>query len=366
MNFIVIISDTLRRDHLGCYGNEWISTPNIDRFAERSLVLDSAYSASFPTVPHRRDLMTGRFTASYTPWAPLDREEVVLQQVLSDAGYVTMMVCDCPHIIENGYHYDRGFKGFEWIRGQETDRWRTHPESPEYGCDPEKLRWPDRLVKVHRRNTFDWRHESDRFVARTMTVACDWLEDNYQRDKFFLYVDTFDPHEPWDAPQWYVDMYDPGYSGEVVDYPCYAYTDFLTESELKHCRALYAAEVFKMSVTNALGCGQQGGFHESYRGVDIEVNLLKKVRLEIAVNEDFVKPTVDAITEGARGLFYGNPKQLWIQLASIVATALFTAIGTLGVLAVTKYLTRGIRVTTEAEIEGPDSAVHGERAFEIS
>ena len=130
MNFIVIISDTLRRDHLGCYGNEWISTPNIDRFAERSLVLDRAYSASFPTVPHRRDVMTGRFTASYTPWAPLDREEVVLQQVLSDTGYVTMMVCDCPHIVENGYHYDRGFTGFEWIRGQETDRWRTHPDSP--------------------------------------------------------------------------------------------------------------------------------------------------------------------------------------------------------------------------------------------
>ena len=73
-----------------------------------------------------------------------------------------------------------------------------------------------------------------------------------------------------------------------------------------------------------------------------------------------------AITEGARGLFYGNPKQLWIQLVSIVATALFTAIGTLCVLVVTKYLTRGIRVGADEEIEGLDSAIHGERAFEIS
>jgi len=73
-----------------------------------------------------------------------------------------------------------------------------------------------------------------------------------------------------------------------------------------------------------------------------------------------------AITEGASGLFYGNPKQLWIQFVSIVATALFTAIGTFLVLMVTKTVTHGIRVSAEDEIEGLDSAVHGERAFEIS
>jgi nitrogen regulatory protein P-II 1 len=63
---------------------------------------------------------------------------------------------------------------------------------------------------------------------------------------------------------------------------------------------LYKAEVYKMSVTNSLGCGQQKGYHESYRGVEIEVNLLKKTRIEIAVNEDYVQPTIDAIVEGAR------------------------------------------------------------------
>lgn len=71
---------------------------------------------------------------------------------------------------------------------------------------------------------------------------------------------------------------------------------------------LYKAEVHKMSVTNALGCGQQKGYHESYRGVDIEVNLLKKVRVEIAVNEEFVKKTVDAIIAGARTGNIGDGK----------------------------------------------------------
>ncbi len=73
-------------------------------------------------------------------------------------------------------------------------------------------------------------------------------------------------------------------------------------------QSLYAAEVYKMSVTNAMGCGQQKGYHETYRGVDVEVNLLKKVRIEIAVNDDFVQPTIDAIIEGARTGNIGDGK----------------------------------------------------------
>ena len=73
-------------------------------------------------------------------------------------------------------------------------------------------------------------------------------------------------------------------------------------------QSLYARKVYKISVTNALGCGQQGGYHETYRGADIEVNLLKKVRLEIAVNENFVKPTIEGIIEGAKTGKIGDGK----------------------------------------------------------
>ncbi len=73
-------------------------------------------------------------------------------------------------------------------------------------------------------------------------------------------------------------------------------------------QSLYDKEIYKLSVTNALGCGQQKGYHESYRGVDIEVNLLKKIRIEIAVNENFVKPTIDAIISGAHTGNIGDGK----------------------------------------------------------
>jgi len=83
-------------------------------------------------------------------------------------------------------------------------------------------------------------------------------------------------------------------------------------------QALYEAEIYKVSVTNALGCGQQRGYHETYRGVDIEVNLLKKVRLEIAVNEDFVQRTLDAIIKGARTGQIGDGKIFIMDLHQCV------------------------------------------------
>ena len=83
-------------------------------------------------------------------------------------------------------------------------------------------------------------------------------------------------------------------------------------------RSLWEAEVFKMSITNCLGCGQQKGYHETYRGVGFEVNLLKKVRLEIAVNEDFVERTIEAIIAGARTGKIGDGKIFVLDLPECI------------------------------------------------
>src|SRR5438876_7463656 len=107
MNVIVVISDTLRRDHLGCYGNPWIRTPNLDAFAEQAVVLERAYISSFPTVPCRNDILTGRYTFTYQSWAPLRPDEVTLQDLLGKAGIVTGLVADTPHPFAPGYNYQR-------------------------------------------------------------------------------------------------------------------------------------------------------------------------------------------------------------------------------------------------------------------
>jgi nitrogen regulatory protein P-II 1 len=83
-------------------------------------------------------------------------------------------------------------------------------------------------------------------------------------------------------------------------------------------KALAQNEVGKMSVTNSLGCGAQMGYQESYRGIKFEVNLLKKVRLEIAVNDNFVERTVNAIIGAARTGEIGDGKIFILDLVDCI------------------------------------------------
>ncbi|MBN2088436.1 P-II family nitrogen regulator [candidate division KSB1 bacterium] len=83
-------------------------------------------------------------------------------------------------------------------------------------------------------------------------------------------------------------------------------------------KSLYDAQVYKITVSNVLGCGEEKGYHESFRGVEHEVTLLKKIRLEIAVNEDFVEPTIDAIINGARTNNVGDGKIFVVDLVECV------------------------------------------------
>ena len=242
MNTIFINADSFRADHLGAYGNDWISTPNLDRLASESVVFDRAYAASFPTVPNRLDILTGRFTFPWHGWGPLPGDALCFPKVLNEAGYTSMMVIDTPHIVQHGYNFQRDFTAYEFIRGQESGKMRTHPRTPKFPCKASKIRNGRGTLTWHLRNRADWKTEADYYAPSTMQRAADWLQDNHKHGPFFLYVDTFDPHEPWDPPAHYTEMYDPGYSGEEVTYPRYDFCDYLTKGELKHCRAMYAGE----------------------------------------------------------------------------------------------------------------------------
>ena len=103
MSVVVIVADTFRRDHLGFYGNTQIHMPRLDRFSQQSTVFDRCYAASFPTMPVRADLSTGRFTFSHMGWEPLPKNEVTLAQVLSENRYHTFGVTDTPFFLRNGW-----------------------------------------------------------------------------------------------------------------------------------------------------------------------------------------------------------------------------------------------------------------------
>src|SRR3712207_3060117 len=196
-NVVVIVADTFRRDHLGAYGNPFIRTPHLDAFARSSVLFENHVVSSFPTMRARADVLTGTFTYAHMGWEPLPRHLTTLPELLSRAGYLTMGIVDTPFFIRNGFGYDRGFDDFMWVRGQGDD---TRPQE-----------------RADTRST--WRSEQDRMVARTMSEAERWLERHHE-EQFFLYVDTWDPHEPWDAPDYYTASYREGYAGERI-YPAY-------------------------------------------------------------------------------------------------------------------------------------------------
>lgn len=220
-NVVMIVSDTFRRDHLGAYGNRSIRTPNLDRFAASAIVFDHHRISSFPTMPARADFLTGRFSFTFMGWEPLPSELDTLPAMLSRAGYLTMGVVDTPFFIRDGYGYDRGFDDFIWVRGQGDD---TRPEER---ADARAL----------------WRTERDRLVARTMTAAESWLERHHDKP-FFLYVDTWDPHEPWDPPDYYVKLYRPDFKGPAL-YPAYAKwrEAGLTEDDVNIAHAAYCGKI---------------------------------------------------------------------------------------------------------------------------
>lgn len=248
MKVILVNADTFRRDHVGVYGNKWIQTPNLDKLAEVSTVFDGAHIGSFPTVPNRRDVFLGHGDRGvpFNRWKRIEQDEVTLGERLKDEGLTSMMVTDVQNTVMRDVNLWKGFSSWCCNRGQEGDKlWLDDNVPLEWPVEPELVRY-----------TADWWHqilmtrayrkvERDWFAPSTHAIAIDWLEQNYKRHDFFLYIDTFDPHEPWDPPEWYEDIYDPHPRGRRFDAPTYGIVKKLgiKPREMLNIRARYAGEV---------------------------------------------------------------------------------------------------------------------------
>lgn len=249
-NVVVVVLDTLRRDHLGWYGNDRVETPAIDAFAAEpnTVAFTDAYPEAMPTMPIRESLMTGQRTLPYHFWEPLDEEDETLAELLRRAGYVTALVSDNPHMTKPNMNYQRGFDAFRWIRGQENDRYRTSPttvDTDPYMKPSMRGTLHERILEQYLRNTADrGDDEEEYFAARVFQTAMDWVERNREHDPFFLWVDSFDPHEPWDPPPEYRGRHtDPAYDGLELMNPKYGPANWVTNDELRHVQGRYAEEV---------------------------------------------------------------------------------------------------------------------------
>lgn len=260
MNVILILADSLRADHLGCYGNRWIHTPAFDALAAESVRFSRACPKALPTIPARRAIHTGMRTFPFDNWVPekgasahrygwqrIPDEQVTLAEILSHAGYHTAFITDCYHYFKPTMNFHRGFAQWEWIRGQERDPFRSIYQGDQDRAQavapvPAAANRQSMLLQ-YLANAATRRIEEDWQAPQVFRAAMRWMTENQAVSPFFLLIDSFDPHEPWDPPPHYVDLYDPDYHGRTVITPRYGPSDYLSDAELRHMRALYAGEV---------------------------------------------------------------------------------------------------------------------------
>jgi arylsulfatase A-like enzyme len=258
MNVVVVITDSLRADHVGAYGSH-VKTPNLDTLAAEGTTFVNAYSENLPTMPTRRAWWTGKYHFHRAGWQPMANSDYLLAEILWDRGWTTAMISDVYHMHKTVYNCGRGFDTVEWIRGQEYDPWvvdRSIPVDVE-NSDVHRLkshakgRESDETWRSHfqqyLRNQTRVRSEEETYVARTLRQAARWVDDigSQSEDPFFLWVDCFDPHEPWDAPEPYRHMYtDPDYDGQdIIDPVPGSVEGYMNPQEVENTKNLYAGEV---------------------------------------------------------------------------------------------------------------------------
>lgn len=260
-NVILIMTDTLRKDHVGVYGS-FARTPNINKFAKEGVIYTKAYPESLPTIPVRRAVYTGFRVFPFKPeklvkgapwmlnfgWRPIPDEQITMSEIFKASGYRTALIGDNYHLFEPGMNFNRGFDEWIFIRGQEYDHYRSaklvsNDELDRYLTPALKGTGVEKLLIRYLSNTKFRKSEEDWFSPQKFREGIRWLEENRDAENFLLVLETFDPHEPWDPPHEFVDLYDPGYSGKEIITPKYGPANYLSERELKHMRAHYAGEV---------------------------------------------------------------------------------------------------------------------------
>jgi arylsulfatase A-like enzyme len=260
MNVILVILDSLRKDHVGAYGNNWIKTPNLDALSKESLRFIRPYPESIPTIPARRAIHTGLRTWPFRNWDPppgetfmpagwqrIPEDQTTLSEVLFNNDFHTVLLSDTEHLFKATMNFQRGFMVYDWIRGQERDRFRPTMTVPEEEVAkrvvPGNSRSMVDKVRQYVANTAERESEEDWFAPRVFTMASEFLRTAERGQPFFLVVDCFDPHEPWDPPQEYISRYDEGYDGPEPIVPEYSDAGWISDRELERMRALYSAEV---------------------------------------------------------------------------------------------------------------------------
>jgi arylsulfatase A-like enzyme len=260
LNLVCICCDTFRADIIGPGKKlSFVETPNLDQLARESVVFDRAYGEAQATIQMRLAFFTGNRTFPYDRnpgarglmcqslgWHRIPDEQTALAEKLFEAGYVTGFVTDVFHMFKPTMNFHRGFMHWDFIRGQEADPVHCGPldavdVTPHIPDDDS----PNGLHDVLRQYLIgiqDRRTELDYFTPQVFNGAIRFLEDNHRRPPFFLWVDSFAPHELWDPPMYYADRYCVSENGKSFILPQVGNrrsAATITDGDIERTKALY-------------------------------------------------------------------------------------------------------------------------------
>lgn len=242
MKAIMVMFDSLNKHMLPDHGCDWIHAPNFERLAKETIAFDSCYAGSLPCIPARRELHTGRYNFLHRSWGPLEPFDDSMVELLKNNGVYTHLTTDHGHYFEDGgATYHTRYNSWEFSRGQEGDPWKGSVKDPEIppSVSGEKVGNLLRQDWVNRQYTSE---EENHPQAVTFQRGIEFIEKNYEQDRWFLQIEAFDPHEPFFTPQKYKDLYPHNYEGDHFDWPDYGMVKE-SESEQEHAKFEYAALV---------------------------------------------------------------------------------------------------------------------------
>lgn len=248
MRAIIVFYDSLNKRYLPTYNPECDTiAPNFTRLAEHSAKFNCSYVGSMPCMPARREFHTGRYNFLHREWGPLEPFDDSMPENLKKNGVYTHLISDHLHYWEDGgANYHNRYSSWEIVRGQEGDHWKGHVERPPI---PPVVKVPQQQTGTGESGLwrYDWvnrqyiKEEKDFPQTQCFNKGCAFIEQNKDADNWLLHLETFDPHEPFYAPQKYLDMYPEEYDGDHFDWPRGKVEE--KEAEIAHCRRQYKALV---------------------------------------------------------------------------------------------------------------------------
>ncbi|MHA1311654.1 MAG: sulfatase [Candidatus Helarchaeota archaeon] len=264
MNVILILLDSLNKSYIEPYGNKRVRTPNLMKLAKKGVVFDNHFLGSAPCMPAKRELFSGRKNEFlWKFWGAVEPFDRLLPVEAKVQGAATALITDHYHYWEMGtgiYGYHENYMYTDLIRGHELDMASSEPlEDPDDYPSWVKayLKWRSSMHIKYYRNVKHFKKEVDFHGPKVIQSACDWLDRNHGHEKFFLHIESFDPHEPWYIPEPYRSMYGE-YNENYTCWPPYQnarmFKKFISEAseeELEFIRNQYRGKV--TMVDNWLG-----------------------------------------------------------------------------------------------------------------